>query len=128
MAFEKYVPETDRQNVEPKATLRPTGLISFDANAVQQFGLDAASHAAVYFDRARKIIGIKPLATGDEKGAFELTKRRNTVGLKPTGFLEDARLIVEKPIQLTPRFSTTSKMITLDVKDVPRKRGRRKTT
>ena len=52
MAFEKFIPP-QTSGVRPRATIRPSGLISFDAATVETFGLDTASYAVLYFDLDR---------------------------------------------------------------------------
>ena len=55
MAFERYIPPRT-VGMKPRATIRPSGLVSFDAAAVEAFGLAKASHAVLFFDKSRKLI------------------------------------------------------------------------
>ena len=54
MSFEKFIPP-QTSGVRPRATIRPSGLISFDAATVDTFGLDTAAYAVLYFDKTRKM-------------------------------------------------------------------------
>ena len=51
MAFEKFVPP-QAAGTRPRATIRPSGLISFDAASVAAFGLESAKFAILFFDQA----------------------------------------------------------------------------
>jgi hypothetical protein len=74
MAFEKYIPP-QTSGLRPRATIRPSGLISFDAAAVEAFGLDSAPYAVLYFDKTRKMVGVAITTNENEDGALKLSRR-----------------------------------------------------
>jgi hypothetical protein len=124
MAFERFVPP-QTAGTRPRATIRPTGLISFDATAVDVFGLDRASHAVLFFDKTRKLIGIQPTSKQEESGAFKLSRRRRSVSLKAPQFFSQYGLTIPEPMRFDVSQDRGNKMLTINVKNVPRRRGRR---
>ena len=124
MPFERFVPPRV-PGERPRVTIRPCGLISFDATAVELFGLDKATHAILYFDKTRKIIGIQPTNNQKETGAFRMSRRRRSISLKAPQFFEQYGLEIDEPQRFDVIEDKTSKMLTIPVKDVQRRRGRR---
>lgn len=124
MGFEKFVPKVAVSS-RPKALLRPTGLISFGAPAVSAFGLDKATHAVLFFDRNKKAIGVKFTSNPKEEGAVKVSRRRSTVGIKAPQFFEEYGLLLEDAKGFPVSEDRRSGMVTIDVRDVKRRRGRR---
>ena len=124
MAFERFVPP-QAAGTRPRATIRPSGLISFDAASVAAFGLESAKFAILFFDKTRKIIGVKISNMTDEEGALQMSRRRRSVSLKSPQFFHQYGLTVDE----SQRFEVTSDqaddMLLISVKDVKRRRGRR---
>jgi hypothetical protein len=114
--------------VRPQVTVRPSGLISFDPAAVEAFGLASATHAVLYFDSGRKTIGVKPVSKGTEEGAFKLSQRRGSVGLKAPDFFARFGLDFSKAQSFEVGRDEAEEMLTINVKKVPRRRGRRPKT
>ena len=111
--------------MKPRATIRPSGLISFDAAAVAAFGLNKASHAVLFFDKSRKLIGVQITNNGSEVGAFQLSRRRRSVSLKAPQFLTQYGLGFEESQRFDISDDRTTKMLTISMKNVQRRRGRR---
>ncbi len=124
MPFERFVPPR-APGARPRVTIRPSGLISFDATAVELFGLDKATYAILYFDKTRKIIGIQPTNNQKETGSFRMSRRRRSISLKAPQFFEQYGLEIDEPQRFDVIEDKTSKMLTVPVKDVQRRRGRR---
>jgi len=124
MAFERFVPP-QAAGTRPRATIRPSGLISFDAASVAAFGLESAKFAILFFDKTRKIIGVNISNNAEEEGALQLSRRRRSVSLKSPQFFHQYGLTVDE----SQRFEVTSDpadgMLMISVKDVKRRRGRR---
>ncbi len=123
MAYEKFIPKTTKPS-RPKATIRPSGLISFDAQAVEDFGLFDATHAVLFFDRSKKRIGIKILKNGDEEGAVPLARRRRSVSLKAPGFFDQFSISLPAPKRLDVSFDESEGLITIGMTSVRRRPGR----
>jgi len=124
MAFERFIPP-QAPGTRPRATIRPSGLISFDAASVAAFGLEKAKFAILFFDKMRKIIGAKITNKADEDGALPLSKRRRSVSLKSPQFFHQYGLAVEESQRFEVTRDPDNGMLLINVKDVKRRRGRR---
>jgi hypothetical protein len=111
--------------MKPRATIRPSGLISFDAAAVEAFGLNKATHAVLFFDKSRKLIGVQITNNGNEPGAFALSRRRRSVSLKAPQFFAQYGLSFDESQRFDIADDRPSKMLTISMKNVQRRRGRR---
>ena len=123
MPFEKFIPKSTKIS-RPKVTIRPSGLISFDAQAVEDFKLSEATHAVLYFDRAKKRIGIKLTSDGGEEGAIPLARRRRSVSLKAPGFLDQFSIRLDAPKRLDATFDDGENKIVINMTSVRRRPGR----
>ena len=124
MAFERFVPP-QAAGTRPRATIRPSGLISFDAASVAAFGLDSAKYAVLFFDKTRKIIGVKISNKAAEEGSLPLSKRRRSVSLKSPQFFHQYGLTVDESQRMEVTHESADNMLLINVKDVKRRRGRR---
>ena len=124
MAFERFVPP-QAAGTRPRATIRPSGLISFDAASVAAFGLESVKFAVLYFDKTRKIIGVEISNAADEEGALQLSRRRRSVSLKSPQFFHQYGLSIEESQRFEVTRDTPDGMLIINVKDVKRRRGRR---
>jgi hypothetical protein len=124
MPFERFVPP-QAAGTRPRATIRPSGLISFDAASVAAFGLDSAKSAILFFDKTRKIIGVKITKKRDEDGALPLSRRRRSVSLKSPQFFHQYGLAIEESQRFDVTQDPDDKMLLINVKQVKRRRGRR---
>ena len=126
MAFERFVPP-QAAGTRPRATIRPSGLISFDAASVAAFGLESAKFAILFFDKTRKIIGVKISNMTDEEGALQMSRRRRSVSLKSPQFFHQYGLTVDESQRFEVTRDQADDMLLISVKDVKRRRGRRPT-
>jgi len=124
MAFEKFVPP-QAAGTRPRATIRPSGLISFDAASVVAFGLESVKFAILFFDKTRKIVGVKTSKKNDEEGALPLSKRRRSVSLKSPQFFHQYGLSVDESQRFEVSRDPADGMLLINVSDVKRRRGRR---
>jgi len=124
MAFERFVPP-QTAGARPRATIRPSGLISFDATAVKVFGLDKATYAVLFFDKTRKLVGIQATNKQEESGAFRMSRRRRSVNVKAPQFFSQYGLTIDEPQRFDIGQDKSNKMLTISVKNVQRRRGRR---
>ena len=124
MAFEKFIPP-QTTGVRPRATIRPSGLISFDAASVDTFGLDSASYAVLFFDKTRKIVGIQITGNVKDDGALKLSRRRRSVSLKAPQFFDSYGLSFDEAQRFDVGSDPSSKLLTISLKNIKRRRGRR---
>ena len=124
MAFERFVPP-QAAGTRPRATIRPSGLISFDAASVAAFGLESAKFAILFFDKTRKIIGVKISSKNDEEGSLQMSRRRRSVSLKSPQFFHQYGLTVDESQRFEVTLDPADGMLLISVKDVKRRRGRR---
>ncbi len=124
MAFEKFIPPQS-SGVRPRATIRPSGLISFDAASVESFGLHSASFAILYFDKTRKMVGIQITDNEDDDGALRLSRRRRSVSVKAPQFFDLYGISFEEAQRFDVGQDPATKILTISLKNVPRRRGRR---
>ncbi len=124
MAFEKFIPPQS-SGVRPRATIRSSGLISFDAASVETFGLDSASYAVLFFDKTRKIVGVQITDNRKDDGALKLSKRRRSVSLKAPQFFELYGLSFDEAQRFDVGQDPSSKLLTISLKNIKRRRGRR---
>jgi hypothetical protein len=124
MPFERFVPPRPA-GARPRVTIRPSGLISFDATAVDVFGLEKHPAAVLFFDKTRKLVGVQPVNSNKEPGAFRMSRRRRSISLKAPQFFEQYGLEIDEPQRFDVSEDKGSKMLTIDVRNVQRRRGRR---
>jgi len=124
MAFEKFIPP-QTSGVRPRATIRPSGLISFDAASVESFGLHSASFAVLYFDKTCKMVGVQITDNAKDDGALKLSRRRRSVSVKAPQFFDLYGISFEEAQRFDVGQDSTTKILTISLKNVPRRRGRR---
>jgi hypothetical protein len=122
MAFEKFVPPSRPRTTQ--VSIKRAGTISFDRSAAVACGLERASHATLHFDPARKLIGVRPAAAGDE-GALRLSHRTRVSSLRAKAFFEFYGL----ELTVTRRYAVTvdeeTGMAVIPLGAVKRRRGPR---
>ncbi len=127
MGFERFVPQQNAKT-KPKATIRPTGLISFDASAVEAFNLQHAKHAVLFFDKTRKVVGIQMTKDPKDEGAIPITFRRRSASVKAPHFFERYALSFSESQRFDVGYDGDNGMLTISMKSVRRRRGRRPKT
>ena len=66
MAFEKFVPP--RKPKPPQVSIKRTGTITFDNALAATYGFTKVSHAILYFDPAKKLVGVRPALDPKARG------------------------------------------------------------
>lgn len=123
MPFEKFIPPTVH-GLPARATLRPSGLVSFDPVAVASFALDRHSHAVLYYDRASRRIGVGLTNDPDEPGCLPLARRRGSVNLKSPAFFRQIGLSLARPRRLRLTRDPDSGLLEIDLTPLRRRRRR----
>jgi hypothetical protein len=125
MGFERYVPQKAAATGTPQVTIRKSGLISFDGTAVGQLDLAEVSHMLLFFDKRRKLLGVKQCGDGEDVGALATSRRRRTVSIKAPEFFEHWGFILDDVQKLPVSMNEAEDLIIVDLGSLPRKRGRR---
>ena len=83
------------------------------------------SYAVLFFDKTRKIVGIQITKKPDDDGALKLSRRRRSVSLKAPQFFDLDGLSFEEAQRFDVGRDSTTGMLTISLKNIPRRRGRR---
>ena len=81
--------------------------------------------AILFFDKTRKIIGVKVSSKADEEGSLQMSRRRRSVSLKSPQFFHQYGLSVDESQRFEVSRDPSDGMLMISVKDVKRRRGRR---
>jgi hypothetical protein len=113
MGFEKFT-ETAR-SYRAKVSIRSNGTIGLNGGAVNKFNLERFEWVILYFDKERKLIGIKPTASENEEGTHKINRGKTGAWIAARRFLD----YYEAGITKTKRFDATwddkEKMIIVQV-------------
>ena len=124
MAFEKFVPP--RKAKPDQVSIKRTGTITFDIALAATCGLTKVGHAILYFDSAKKLIGVKPTRDPKDEGAIKLTHRKRVASLRARAFFEVYGIRLERTAHYPVRHDKSSGMAVVDIADIKRRRGPRK--
>ena len=124
MPFEKFIPP--RKQKPPQVSVKKTGTISLDTPLVKEFGLDRVDHVVLYFDPAKKLIGIKPADNAKDKAAIKLTHRTRVSSVRARSFFDNYGIKLEKTSRYSAEFDEQNGMVIVALPDVKRRRGPRK--
>jgi hypothetical protein len=113
MGFEKFT-ETAR-SYRAKISLRANGTIGLNGGAVNKFNLDKFDWAVLYFDRDRKLIGIKPTTSEKEEGTHKINKGKTGAWIAARRFLDFYETGTEKTKRFDAAWDDKEKMITVQV-------------
>ncbi len=124
MPFEKFVPP--RKPKPPQVSLKRTGTITFDNAFAATFGLVKASHAIIYYDPARKLIGVKPARDPKDEGAMRISHRKRVCSLRARSFFEVYGIKLERTAHYPVALDREGAMALVELGGVKRRRGPRK--
>ncbi len=124
MAFEKFVPP--RKPKPPQVSLKRTGTITFDNAFAGTFGLAKASHAIIYFDPTRKLVGVKPARDPKDEGAMRISHRKRVCSLRARSFFEVYGITLDRTAHYPVKLDKDGAMALVDLADAKRRRGPRK--
>ena len=80
MPFEKFVPP--RRQRSPQVSIKRTGTISFDKSYAQSVGLGNTNYVTLYFDPAKKLVGVKPAKDAKDDGSLKLSHRQRVSSVR----------------------------------------------
>ncbi len=123
MPFEKFVPQ--RKARPPQASVKPTGTISIDLDFSKDVGLDKVEYVTLYFDPARKLLGMKKAPNGREEGAFRLSHRKRVSSVRARPLFEEYGITLRQTQRVPVRFDEDEKMVVVPLAAAQRRRGRK---
>ncbi len=124
MPFEKYVPP--KREKPHEATLRKTGTISIPTAFSRAHGLSDAPFVTLYFEKDRKLVGVKPAADAQEEGAVKVSRRQRVISVPARSFFEHYGVPLTATRRCPLRFDTAEGMAVISLGSVKRRPGRRR--
>ncbi|MCI0628701.1 MAG: hypothetical protein L0387_44810 [Acidobacteria bacterium] len=109
MPFEKFT-ETAR-SYRAKISLRSNGTIGLNAGAVKKFRIGANTFSVLFYDRERKLIGIRPSKNGSEEGAQKLNLGKTGAWIAARRFLDYYELSTEETKRYDASWDEQEQMI-----------------
>jgi hypothetical protein len=79
----------------------------------------------LYFDKTKKMVGVQITKNEGDDGALKLSRRRRSVSLKSPQFFDLYGLAFEEAQRFDVGLDPDSNMLTISLKHVQRRRGRR---
>jgi hypothetical protein len=124
MPFEKFVPP--RRQRSPQVSIKRTGTISFDKSYAQSVGLGTTNYVTLFFDPAKKLVGVKPAKDAKDDGSLKLSHRQRVSSVRAHPFFEHYGISLEKTSRFPVRFDESEDMVVIELQEVKRRRGPRK--
>lgn len=124
MTFEKFIPP--RKKKAPYVSLKRTGTITFDAAAVEAFGLLEVPGVALFFDPDRRLVGVQVMPDLKEEGTHKLTHRKRVSSVRARAFFECFGIQLIRTCRLPVTREPESGLIVLDLADTGMRPGRRR--
>jgi hypothetical protein len=122
MGFEKWVPKTDYRRRPASATIVQSRLIRLSGPVAETLNLRNKMGAQLFYDRKRKVIGIRPIEKKDPAAAKVRQSEKSTSIHVPT-FFEDYDIEVDGIRRFHCWWDDTEKMAVIDISR-PSRRGR----
>jgi hypothetical protein len=116
VVFEKFIPP--RKKRPAQVSLKRTGTITFDATAVEAFGLAEVSAVSLYFDPSRILAGVRAAADPREEGALRLTHRKRVSSVRAKQFFDAYGLPLTQTRRLPATLDREDGMIVLDLSEL----------
>lgn len=123
MPFEKFVPA--RRQRPPQASIKRTGTISIDLGFAQSIGLDKARFVTLYFDPAKRVIGLKAAEPKDE-GAIRLSHRKRVSSVRAKPLFEAYGIVLDQTTRMPVSYDEKLQMVLVPLPSGPRRRRARK--
>ena len=126
MGFEKWVPQADIESVPASATIVQSRLIRITAQVANALNLRGKSHASLFFDRRKKIIGIRPIEKRSE-GSAKVRQSDKSTSIHIPKFFRDYGIEVSGIKRFQCWYDDKEGMAMIDISK-PSPRGRPKGT
>jgi hypothetical protein len=124
MPFEKFIPP--RRHRVPQVSIKRAGTIAFDNSYASTVGLAKASHALLFFDPARKLVGVKPTNDAKDEGALKISHRKRVCSVRARIFFDVYGITLERTSRFPVEYDQDSKLVVISLQELKRRRGPRK--
>jgi len=120
MPFEKFEGGGQGRSgsTAPKISLRKSGSLGINNNALEQFFEDSEA-AVMYYDEEENQVGIQPLESkDDDENAYTISKSDSGGSITPSAFLKRYDLIPDITTQYTPEAKAVNQnleLVTIDL-------------
>ena len=100
MTMEKF----DKQRISgvPAITIRKNGSISLNSMACKEFPIKDKKHAALFYDKEEKTIGIQPVDAKPGSPTFVITREKKTLTINCRSFLRHCGFSFEQGSKVYP--------------------------
>lgn len=126
MAFVKYSLKT--KSITPRASIKPTGIISFNSAARAIYKLDSQLYAVLYYDANTQQIGVELTSNGKADGARKVRLRPSGADVSIRGFAEFFGLDLSAPMTVDVGKDARTGYLTLGLRSAKPKAGRPRMT
>ncbi len=118
MKFERYREGAvrGRKFAEKRAILTTQGILTFNAAAISELGLDKVTHIALHYAADEGVVGLEPLE-GEEDGSRKLSISKSGANVSVRAFLTHYGLKADEPQRFEPVKSEDNSMILLHLKN-----------
>ena len=124
MPFEKFVPP--RRQKPPQVSIKRTGTITFDAGFAGTLGLSKVGHVTLYFDPAKKLVGVRPAPDPKEEGALKLSHRKRVSSVRARSFFETYGITLTVTQKYPVQHDKDAGMAVISMGEIKRRRGPRR--
>ena len=124
MPFERFIPPARQR--PPQVSIKRTGTITFYKAWMAAHGMGNASHVILFFDPARKLVGVRGARDSREEGAMKLTHRKRVSSVRARPFFEKYRIKLDRTTRYPVSHDRGSAMAIIDLRGAKRRAGRRR--
>ncbi|HVT44940.1 MAG TPA: hypothetical protein VMT00_11155 [Thermoanaerobaculia bacterium] len=122
MSFEKWIPQPDFQHVPASATIVQSRLIRLPSPVANMLRLRGKTNAHLFYDRKRKVIGIKPIDRKEE-GAAKIRQSDKSTSIHVPSFFRFYQIDVPGIKRFHCWYDEKERMAMIDISR-PSRRGR----
>jgi hypothetical protein len=122
MSFEKWVPQPDFESVPASATIVQSRLIRLATPVANMLRLRGKTNAQLFYDRKRKVIGIRA-SDKKEEGAAKIRQSEKSTSLHVPNFFRHYQIDVPGIKRFHCWYDEKEKMAMIDISR-PSPRGR----
>ncbi|MGA7614518.1 MAG: hypothetical protein WBX15_04990 [Thermoanaerobaculia bacterium] len=122
MAFEKWEPKPEYDKFPASATIVQSRLIRIASPVANMLRLRGRSNAQLFYDRKRKVIGIKPIDKREE-GAAKIRQSDKSTSLHVPSFFRHYQIDVPGIKRFRCWYDEKERMAMIDISR-PARRGR----